>query len=150
MAVSSKPALAHFCTVSGFLSGNLSHHDDRHYCGGRSPGYWMNHVTPEMKTRTFREVFGDVWRGKYGKWSGDPTLYEVLKMTGHDDRYQFGAHAVAAFQNALEFSDYPMSVDEVVDIVAQVLAFGYYTSPGTGQTLDAQDVVGFFYQTFDA
>ena len=150
MAVSSKPALANFCTVSGFLSGNLSNHDDQHYCGGRSPGYWMNHVTPEMKDVTFKEVFGDNWYGDTGTWMGEPTLYQVLKMNGHEDRYQFGAHAVAAYQNALKFSDYPMSIYDVGDIVSQVLVTGYYTSPGTGQTLDAQQVVDFFYQTFDA
>lgn len=150
MAVSSKPALANFCTVSGFLSGNLSNPNSESYCGGRSPGYWINHVTPEMQTMTFRDVFGDVWEGNMGRWLSDPTLYEVLRMSGHEDRYQFAAHAVAVFQNALLFPSYPLSVGDVGDIVSQVLTLGVYTHAGTGRTLDAQEVVDFFYQTFDA
>ncbi len=150
MAISSKPALANFCTVSGFLSGNLSNPNSQTFCGGRSPGYWINHVTPEMQGMTFKQVFGGVWQGDSGNWLGDPSLYDVLKMEGHEDHYQFGAHAVAAYQNALLFSDYPLTVLEVGDIVGQVLTFGYYTHEGTGQTLDAQQVVGFLLQTFDA
>lgn len=153
MAVSSKPALARFCTVSGFLSGNLSNNNTGQHCGGRSPGYWINHCTKEMQHTTFLEVFGDVWHGDMGDWPRNhhtPTLYDVLKMTGNEDRYQFGAHAVAAYQNALEFSGYPMSIYDVGAIVSEVLQYGYYTHPVTGRTLDAQEVVDFFYQTFDA
>jgi hypothetical protein len=149
MAVSSKPALANFCTVSGFLSGNLSNPNSEKRCGGRSPGYWINHVTPELKSMTFQALFGGLWEGKSGKWVKDPTLYEVLKMKGHEDRYEFGAHAVAVYQNALLISGYPMSVAEVGDIVSQILTYGIYTHGGTGKTLDAQQVVDFFTQTFD-
>lgn len=154
MAVSSKSALANFCTVSGFLSGNLSNPNSQTYCGGRSPGYWMNHVTDEMRHLSFKAVFGDVWMGDLGDWPRDdhhtPKLNEVLNMVGHEDRYQFGAHAVAAYQNALLHSDYPLSVFDVGDIVSQVLVSGYYTHSGTGRTLDAQEVRDFFFQTFDA
>jgi hypothetical protein len=151
MAVSSKPALAGFCTVSGFLSGNLSNPHSQEYCGGRSPGYWINHVTEDMKHTKFTEVFGKVWRGKYGDWSHDPMLKEVLHMDGNDDLYQFGAHAVAAYQNALVYAGtYPMSIYDVGNIVGDVLLHGSYTDETTGRVLDAQEVVAFFSQTFDA
>jgi hypothetical protein len=151
MAVSSKPALANFCTVSGFLSGNLSNQNHEQYCGGRSPGYWINHVTRHMRKKTFTDIFGKVWMGKYGDWDHDPKLYEVLKMTGDEDRYQFGAHAVAAYQNAKEYQGtYPMSIYDVGDIVSQVLVKGYYEDPVTGKVLDVQEVVAFLSQTFDA
>lgn len=149
MAMSSKPALANFCTVSGFLSGNLSNPNGQTYCGGRSPGYWINHVPEKYVSTTFKDVFGANWGSD---WMPDPTLYEVLKMGGGDDRFQFGAHAVAAFLNADPTMppDYPLSVLEVGDMVGQILLSGSYFHPGTGQTLDAQQVVLFFEGTFDA
>lgn len=154
MAVSSKPALANFCTVSGFLSGNLSNPNSQTYCGGRSPGYWMNHVSADMHGMTFKHVFGGVWRGNLGDWPSDahltPSLHAVLNMNGNEDRYEFGAHAVAAYQNALTNSSYPLSVFDVGNIVSQVLATGYYVHAGTGRSLDPQETVDFFYQTFDA
>ena len=183
MAVSSKPALANFCTVSGFLSGNLSNHATEGYrCGGRSPGYWKNH-DHNHKSHSFKEVFGDNWRGDYsvylshndhedededdyhnrnggqscyrlsydGKWDGEPTLDRVFNMDGNDDIHKFGAHAAAAYMNAVAFpGTYPMTTFQVGEIVVEVLSTGEYYHKTTGKTLDVEEVVEFFKQTFDA
>ncbi|MDH5691494.1 MAG: hypothetical protein OEZ47_00160 [Gammaproteobacteria bacterium] len=46
MTLANKPAWANKCTLSGQLSGNLSHQDEDEKCGGEgcSPGYWKTHL----------------------------------------------------------------------------------------------------------
>ena len=176
LAVSSKPALANFCTVSGFLSGNLSNPNSQTYCGGRSPGYWMNHGHSD-KSLSFKAVYGKNWGGNYsvyssqmgndngpmgngpqcyplkddGTWDGEPTLDTVLHMDGNDDLHQFGAHAAAAYLNSVAFAGtYPMTTYQVGEIVDEVLRTGKYYHGVTDKTLDVEEVVEFFKQTFDA
>lgn len=171
LAVSSKPALANFCTVSGFLSGNLSNPNSQTYCGGRSPGYWMNHGHPD-KSLSFKAVYGKNWEGNYsvylnhsdkddgpkcyplkvdGSWVGEPTLDRVLRMDGNDDLHQFGAHATAAYLNSVAFAGtYPMTKFQVGEIVADVLQNREYYNEATGKTLDILEVIEFFEQTYDA
>jgi hypothetical protein len=159
LAVTSKPVLAGWCTVSGMFSGNTSTHE-MGTCGGLSPGYWMSkHGIPLDDTTTFKSVFGDVWEDGYGvrwtiKYDADgkeigPLFREVCAMDGNDDHYQFGAHAVAAYMNAITYPDTYTPVAQVIQIVGEILGMGYYTDPSTGQTLDAQQAVAFIQQTFD-
>ncbi len=152
LTVASRPALGAACTPSGFLSGNLSHHHDKGVCNGRSPGYWKTHFPmTEIGTR-FIDEFATVWQDKYGTpWDTDTTLAQVLNMTGKEDRYEFGFHAVAALFNARyePDGDYPMTEAEVRNVVNEVLLYGYYTDPVSGQTMDAEEVVTFFSGTFD-
>lgn len=159
LAATSKPVLAGWCKVSGFLSGNLSNHHGEEFCGGRSPGYWISkHGIPLDDRTTFRSVFGDLWQDVDGvKWEiqytggseTGPLLREVLGMTGNQDHYQFGAHAVAAYMNSITYPSTYMPVAQVLQVVGEVMAFGYYTDPTTGQTLNAEQVVAFIQQTFD-
>ena len=157
MAISSKPALANFCTVSGFLSGNLSNPNSEKSCGGRSPGYYKSkHGVPHDDPTTFHKVFDGVWRGNDGVyWSppdmmgkGTPTFYEVLNMGGNNDHYEFGAHAIAAYLNAHNIVGYGLKPEEVTTMVYDIITNGVYTHPGTGKTLDAQGFVYFITQTF--
>ncbi|MDT8383076.1 MAG: hypothetical protein RRB22_01530 [Gammaproteobacteria bacterium] len=153
MAVSSKPALANFCTVSGFLSGNLSHHDAGQRCGGKSPGYWKNnydrHYDPEaFKQVKFRQEFGVLWYGSGGPWDADISFLTILNFEGNEDAYKFGFHAVAAYLNAVNISGYGLTPNDVAEMVAQIAGSGVYTHPGTGKTLDAQDFVEFIEQTY--
>lgn len=159
MAVSSKPVLAGFCTVSGFLSGNLSNHRSEQYCGGRSPGFYKSpNGVPADDPTTFFQVFGGVWKDGNGNFwpmpdglDGDtPTFYQVLNMTGNEDRYEFGAHAVATYLNAYNVSGFALTPTEVVSMVREVIAYGEYRHPSTGRVLDAEELVEFFQQTFDA
>lgn len=156
MAVSSKPALANLCTVSGFLSGNLSHHNADTSCGGYSHGHYMQ-VIPETDTTTFYEVFHHtVWEGHGGKWSmpnhmndtGTPTFHEVLWMQGSEDSYRFGAHAIAAYLNAYNVPGYGLDPSEVTIMVRDIIKQGVYVHQGTGRTLDAQGFVEFIEQTY--
>lgn len=128
MTVSSRPVLARHCTVSGTLSGNLSNPDDDHYCAGYTPGYWMNHpddwphpyTVGECRDRDGRGGHCDAYvngtpfhsayrsnAGQRGPFDGDvyagASMMEVITMNGVDDRYQAGAHAVAALLNAAHF-----------------------------------------------
>jgi len=148
LSIVSRPALGGACTVSGFLSGNLSNPHAQEICGGRSPGYWINHLSDT--TTKYADVFGGVWYGRYGAWDANTTLYQALAMTGNEDRYQFGAHSVAAYLNAVDPGiAYSMTPTEVINIVSDVLVLGQYTHPGTGRVMDAQEVVDFFFGTFD-
>lgn len=149
MTVSSKSALGGPCTVSGALSGNLSVDHGAEFCGGRSPGYWRRNLS-DGKTR-FGDVFGALWHGSAGPWNPKVTLKEVLAMTGNQDRYQFGAHAVAAYLNALLLPSYPMSTHDVIKVVRAVLSpAGVYIDPVTGKSLDVINARDFFSDTFDA
>ena len=153
MAVSSKPALANFCSVSGFLSGNLSNHNDDQSCGGKSPGYWKNnyarHYSQEMFDQfKFKQEFGALWYGDQGRWHDDVKFREVLNYEGHEDAYKFGFHAIAAYLNAVNIPGYGLSPDDVADMVAQIAGGGLYTHPGTGKTLDAEEFTAFIIQTY--
>jgi len=155
LTVTSRPAMGgNFCTPSGFLSGNLSNpddDDDEYSCNGKSPGFWRRHFPRKYKDVRFSRIFGGVWvDGNGASWEDDVTLHEVLHFKGHDDRYRFGFHAVAAFFNAEHRTrlNYPMHPETVVDIVRQVLTMGVYTDPSTGLTMDAMEVKHFFEDTY--
>jgi len=102
------------------LSGNASQPGAEVQCQGLTPGYWRNH--PEAWPTSFspgtckKRNHG----GKCKKWRNDGTSFadgvfgdtdydgksmmRVLILGGNDDRYQLGAHAVAAVLNAARFS----------------------------------------------
>ncbi len=127
MTVASRPVLANHCTVSGTLSGNLSNPDDDHYCAGLTPGYWRNHVEwpyPYTAGRCDSHTGGGNHCDRYvdgtpfhlgysnsqrqagpfeGDLYGNLSMMEVIILNGRDDRYQLGAHAVAALLNAAHF-----------------------------------------------
>ncbi len=156
LTVASRPAMGgNFCTPSGFLSGNLSNpdddDDDDHSCNGKSPGYWKHRFPQKYKDVRFSTIFGGVWHDGHGRpWDPDITLYEVLKLKGHDDRHRFGFHSVAVYFNAVYRLDlnYPMRTETVVDIVQQILTLGVYTDPSTGISMDAHEVKHFFEGTY--
>ena len=142
LTVSSKPVLARHCTVSGTLSGNLSNPDDDHYCSGRTPGYWKNHpdswpypytagrcvsITPGGVCNEYADgtPFHSAYTnssGQRGPFSGDEygnaTMLDVLVMSGVDDRFRLGAHAVAALLNALYFGQesFGYTEDQIIEM----------------------------------
>jgi len=152
LTVTSRPAMGgNFCTPSGFLSGNLSNPDDQMPCNGRSPGYWKTHFPSQYEGVRFAQVFGGVWMDGSGQpWSAGVTLKQVLRFKGHEDRYEFGFHAVAAYFNAeyRERLHFPMTTDTVIDMVQQILMFGLYTEPTTQMSMDAVEVKNFFESTY--
>ncbi len=149
MTVSSRPVLANHCTVSGTLSGNLSNPDDDHYCAGYTPGYWMNHTDWPVpySPGTCSDRRGGHCRayengtpfhaaytngaGQAGSFAGDlygaASMMEVLAMNGVDDRYQLGAHAVAALLNAAYFG--PETFGYTVDQIIEMWALRYNVDP---------------------
>ena len=163
MTLSSRSALAaEVCTVSGHFSGNLSDARDPDYCAGLSPGAWKNELrgstsayNTQFETVTFKDVFGLNWYGSGLNWdtlpNGSPTLAQVLDFGGApEDRYEFGAHAVAAYANAVFLypHSYKMTPDDVKTMIHAVLTMGYYTDPSSGLTLDAEEMVSFIAGTF--
>lgn len=122
MTLSSKSALGmnYRCTVSGMLSGNLSHPGNISDCLGRTPGFWSGGnffsggnpkpysggwPSPLLPTTPFHSSFGGVFAGDGFVYfangqSKSYTLEEVMRLTGTHDHYQLGAHTVAALLNA--------------------------------------------------
>jgi len=154
LTVTSRPAMGgNFCTPSGFLSGNLSNtgDDDDRSCNGLGPHYWKRHFPRRFKNVRFSRIFGGVWVDGNGyPWDPDTKLEEVLEFEKHEDRYRFGANAVAVYLNAEHRHrlHYPMDVGMVTDIVRQVLTMGMYTNPSTGMTMDVVEVKSFFKGTY--
>lgn len=124
MTVTSRPVLANHCTVSGTLSGNLSTPHD-HMCLGLTPGYWGQHpfewpspyyagdcvndvVGNHCKSNEYQQngtLFHDSSLGFIGNLFSDDTMMEVIQKMGYSDKYQLGAHAVAALLNATQFGE---------------------------------------------
>lgn len=97
------------------------------------------------------DVFGALWRGNgigY-TWPDDITFEQVLNLNGNQDQYQFGAHVVAAYLNAMEIEGYGQTPQDVIRITSEIIDTGVYEIPGTnGSTLDAEGYVDFIQQTF--
>jgi len=127
MTVTSRPVLANHCSVSGTLSGNLSTPHD-HICVGLTPGYWGQHpyewpspyyagdcldgghdlVGKHCRSNEYQQngtLFHDHTFGFIGTLFGDMTMMEVIQQQGYEDKYQLGAHAVAALLNATQFGE---------------------------------------------
>lgn len=111
--LASRPVWANQCTISGMASGNLSSPGGA-VCAGCTPGYWINHPTnwpAPYKAGTCLECNNG---GHCKKWDDDGTIFpfpsnfqddkktmmQVLAMTGNEDSYQLGAHAIAALLNS--------------------------------------------------
>jgi hypothetical protein len=149
--VVSRPAMGgNFCTPSGFLSGNLSNQQDIS-CNGRSPGYWKRRFPAQYETTTFSQVFGGVWRHQTGvPWDPSITLKEVLDLADADDQYKFGFHAVGCYFNAVyrDQLGYPMTTDDVLKLVGEILMFGIYQDPATGLSMDTLETIDFMKSTY--
>lgn len=147
MTIANKPVLGMTCTISGFVSGNLSR-PSQDFCDGLSPGYWKTH--PEQYTdESFGTVFGGYWKGsKLPTWPVNILLSEVLQFKGHEDTYEFGSHAVAAYLNSIH-RQYSHTPQEIINIVHEVIVTGEYVHETTGEVLTAEDVVDFIVGTFN-
>ena len=137
LTLANKPAWAGYrCTLSGQLSGNLSHPDANEVCGGEgcSPGYWKNHVDswhPDLPPSMLFETVFNV-----GAFPGN-TLLEIAAVETdnsfrgtpapgcfftrpqeeshyHNMLRQLGFHAVAGLQNAATSVSYDLTVEEVI------------------------------------
>jgi len=119
--LASRPVWANQCTISGMASGNLSSPGGV-ICAGCTPGYWLNHPMnwPAPYTAgTCLECQSTGSGNECKEWKNDgtpfslfsSTLYpgksmmQVLAMTGNEDPFQLGAHAIAALLNSA--ADYP-------------------------------------------
>ena len=77
------------------------------------------------------DVFGALWRGNgigY-TWPDDITFEQVLNLNGNQDQYQFGAHVVAAYLNAMEIEGYGQTPQDVIRITSEIIDTGVYEIP---------------------
>lgn len=176
MTVAGRPAFGAACSPSTFASGNASspgtecqagytpgayktpERGDGVWPAGYEPGgcikrdwqgrcYWPR--DPEEGT-LFSEVFPD-YGGNYSQQFRGLTLLEVLwlpQSTGgeRDDRYEFGAHIIAALFNAINLPGYGLRATEVEKIFREVEVYGSY-EPMTGVRWSAQEVVAYLQST---
>ena len=122
MSVSSRPVLATNCSVSGMLSGILSR--PQYACRGLSPGYWGQHPLQWPQPYLCGTCAGGPMVGQHcqhnrynndgtgfhhplvgfaGNMYPDLSMMQVVQLSGRRDRFQLGAHAVAALLNARKF-----------------------------------------------
>ncbi len=52
-------------------------------------------------------------------WPDDITFEQVLNLNGNQDQYQFGAHVVAAYLNAMEIDGYGQTPQDVIRITSK-------------------------------
>ncbi len=124
-----KPAMATYaknnCTVSGNLSGNMSHNvNNTDPCdgltGGKSVSYWAA-LDPDSgwpagygRTSKFHDFFGGNHQQKPN--GNSFRLRRVLKNNGNIDAFSLDAEAAAALLNAETYTDYGYTPIEVVDM----------------------------------
>lgn len=160
------------CTASGWVSGNTSRHPELQDCGGRTPGYWQNennkhHPEGWVKTRneSVSSQHGFPGLGEYTRTSdegdfGSATLLDAVKGPGdvrlntadnHERQVlRFGTAALLNARYAYEVAPgYPLTEDEVRDIVTEALTTGYYVA-STGDRLTLSQVHAFLENTMDA
>lgn len=113
--LASRPVWASQCSISGMASGNLSSPGGV-ACAGCTPGYWINHPVnwpAPYQAGTCLECQATGSGNMCKKWANDGTAFpfpsthyqgksmmQVLAMTGNEDPYQLGAHAIAALLNS--------------------------------------------------
>lgn len=174
LSLSSRPVLGAECTISGFMSGNVSDHGHDDCACGFTPGAWK---TPDRGDGNWNHTPFDPGTCANSKGKGqcnsynadgtpffspstfsgsDPhyagkTLMQVLWLQGNEDPHQFGAHIVAALLNAYAIPGYGMSPSAVQAIYANVdanggAAAGYYMG-NNGKILTVEQVVAFIQST---
>ncbi|RRQ22854.1 hypothetical protein D6C00_13550 [Thiohalobacter thiocyanaticus] len=176
LSLTSRPVLGAECTISGFMSGNVSDHGHDDCACGFTPGAWK---TPYVGDGNWNHTPFDPGtcknqgQGQCNNYNGDgtpffgpstfsgsdphyagKTLMQVLWLSGNQDPHQFGAHIVAALLNAYAIPGYGMSPADVQAIYANVdanggAAGGYYMG-NNGKMLTVEQVVAFIQSTLCA
>ena len=168
MTLASRPAMGNFggssggkCTLSGMLSGNLSKPDDGGVCHGCTPGYWKTHqeqwgqtgcapgkidwvydydkTKPKIIWGDYDATHFDYVFGAGSDHDGESCM-NVLWMAGHEDKYQLGAHAFAAYCNSKTDLNYGVSDSEVIDKYQKAMA-GSYTNKYTEQGYNPKEAL---------
>ena len=150
------------CTISGWVSGNVSLHGEAQACGGRTPGAWQGGSPPEHRDSWAHITIGALFGTHYyvAESGENSTLREanlldaVSKNVKFNDleRFQHERQLIrfgtAAWLNA-RYLDYPLKPHAVVDIVKETLENGGEYKPHLGETLTAEEVKNFLENTMD-
>ena len=171
LSLTSRPVLGAECTISGFMSGNVSDHGHDDCTCGFTPGAWKtpyvgdgnwNNVPYEPGTcqdsngngqcNSYKDDGTPFAASRGGPFDctdpryADKTLMQVLWLGGNEDPFQFGAHIVAALLNAHAVPGYGMTPEAVKAIYANVDENGYYKG-GNGKNMNTEQVVAFIQST---
>lgn len=176
LSVTSRPVLGAECTISGFISGNVSDPGQSDCVGGFSPGAWRtpyrgdgNWNNTPFDPGTCKNSAKKQWTCNGYEDDGTPffgpstftgsdthyhdkTLMQVLWMKGHEDPHEFGQHIVAALCNSYAVAGYGMKPSDVLEIYSNIEAHGgpssgYYEG-ANGKIMSVEDVVIFIQSTF--
>lgn len=145
--LTSGPVLGTVCkSPSGFLSGNLSNHQQATTCMGRSPGYWKNHNQWPIQNRNtckFRSVFTVPESSPYYPI----TMLNMLTEQGCD-KHNLGMHLVAAYLN-YKAGWSPFLTDSRLQSMWNELRMNGYFEPTAGVKWTAEEVVQYIQKTFN-
>lgn len=166
LTLASRPVLGQWAcqSPSGFQSGNVSPHGTPPQCHGLTPGYWgtrgnrwqLPYDPGTCKSGTNCKGMGDWSNGTlfsaafncsgYAAGYDGYSMMQVIWMNGHQDRYQLGAHIVAALLNAKSGMTPVLSEQAVKDMFNEWAAKGYY-EPTAGVQWSAEDIVTYLKTT---
>ena len=153
---------------SGFMSGNLSQHGTPQKCSGRTPGYWGTHYNwpSPYKTGTCTDtkhkqyykswsitnatMFKDSSVGfhcsGYGLKLKPYSMMQVILIGGTIDKYQLGAHCVAALLNARKGWTPVLTEAQVRVLFNEYDSKGYF-EPTAGVKWYPGDIVAYLQST---
>ncbi|MBK5936121.1 MULTISPECIES: hypothetical protein [Halorhodospira] len=162
------------CTISGWVSANVSRHPDGpEPCGGYTPGYWQGPASArqypewgEQREELINSSFGFPGLPSYtliagggpGRGGGFEylTLHDAVRGPGQSRVAEFNGmterqllrFGTATLLNARYLMDFPLTEAQVIDIVTTTLLTGSYTT-AAGDTLTAPQVHYFLENTMD-
>lgn len=136
---------------SGLISGKIqSKNTVVRSCQGRSPGYWKNkdqRFWPSgcQQGAKFTSIFPS---GSSNVPYGTYTLMEMLNCSDNVDKYNVGAHMVAAYLNAKSVSNYVVPMATLQAMWLEYFSARKFT-PTAGKSWDGPQIVRYLKGTFD-
>ena len=152
MTVKSTPGMAAAvcATPSGSLSKTFSSHAPAGLkCSGVSPGYWRNRSWPTNCSTGIRfgAVFADSSFYGFNDYA-ETKMIDILKNNiPFQDKYELGAHLVAAYLNLMEGSTTAISLDKL-KLMWQKISTKQKYEAAPGVFWDGTQVVNYIKGTF--
>jgi hypothetical protein len=153
LTLASQPAMATLvCTSpSGFMSGNLSRHNDSLACAGVSPGYWKNHHDAWRAAGTnglskFHLTFPTTSRCVQLNVYSCFDIVDPDKVKNGDDPNNVAMHIMATLLNVRSGRIGFLTVNQVMAIWNSFAASGTY-KPTAGVTWNGTQIVNYLTST---
>ena len=156
------------CTVSGWVSGNVSLHHDLEECGGYTPGFWQGNSANlpgdwegNRDIRLVNDpVYGLDGLPTFTTITGnddvrDTTMHDavdqasnIIELPKNSDDRKLVRFGTASLLNARHVSGYPLSEDVVRTMVRDAYFNGEYIAP-SGDRLSKNQVWRFLENTMN-